>query len=312
MELVSKALELVSKALEMVSKALEMVSKVLELISLVFGAASRVAKIILSIVAIGAALANALHLWHNICRFALSRLPCLTCFTRVEVWINTTGEQGEKYMADLVANLSDADLIALGKTISAAIASVGFATYGSTVAKTTALEGLLTTFEDDFNASKATRAADQASTATKSISRGAYLVGLLEFLNVSKASGTAKSNMELLGVPKVGEAPPATVPLAKIDTSKRLTHTISWSDAGAANKRRPKGVMGAEIWVKLGDTAPGNEKDCVFLAVDSATPYVASYEPTDAGKIAHYMLRWRMNDGTLGTWGETVSATITG
>jgi hypothetical protein len=70
--------------------------------------------------------------------------------------------------------------------------------------------------------------------------------------------------------------------------------------------------MGAEIWVKLGDTAPGNEKDCAFLAVDSASPYVASYDPTDAGKIAHYMLRWRMNDGTLGTWGETVSATITG
>jgi len=48
------------------------------------------------------------------------------------------------------------------------------------------------------------------------------------------------------------------------------------------------------------------------IAVDSATPYVASYDPTDAGKIAHYMFRWRMSDGTLGTWGETVSATITG
>jgi len=215
-------------------------------------------------------------------------------------------------MAESINNLSDADLIALGKTISAAIASVGFATYGSTVAKATALDSALTTFEDDFNASKATRAADQAATATKTASRNAYLVPVREFLSVAKASGTAKSNMELLGVPTNGGPPPATVPIAKIDTSERLTHTISWSDAGAANKRRPKGVMGAEIWVKLGDTAPGNEKDCAFLAVDSASPYVASYEPTDAGKIAHYMLRWRMNDGTLGTWGETVSATITG
>jgi len=216
-------------------------------------------------------------------------------------------------MADAVSNLSDADLIALGKTVSTALTSVPPATYGSTSAKATALDGLLNTFEDDVNASKATQAADQAATATKTTSRSAYLVGLKEFLNVAKASGTAKANMELLGVPKMTEAPPATVPLAKIDTSKRLTHTLSWSDAGnGTHKRRPKGVMGAEIWVKLGDTAPGNEKDCAFLAVDSASPYVASYEPTDAGKIAHYMLRWRMNDGTLGTWGETVSATITG
>jgi hypothetical protein len=214
-------------------------------------------------------------------------------------------------MADSISSLSDAELIALGKTILAAIASVSPAAYGSTAAKQTALEALLTTFEDDVGTSKTTQAADQAATAAKSTSRGAYVAGVREFLNVSKASGTSETNMELLGVPKNGGPPPATVPIAKIDTSRRLTHTLSWSDAGAASRRRPKGVMGAEIWVKLGDTPPGNEKDCEFLAVDSASPYVASYDPTDAGKIAHYMLRWRMTDGTLGTWGETVSATIT-
>lgn len=31
----------------------------------------------------------------------------------------------------------------------------------------------------------------------------------------------------------------------------------------------------------------------------------------DGGKMAHYMLRWRMRDGSTGAWGETVSATIT-
>jgi len=55
-----------------------------------------------------------------------------------------------------------------------------------------------------------------------------------------------------------------------------------------------------------------NEKDCWFLALDSATLYLPEYSGSDAGKIAHYMLRWRMQDGSLGPWGETVSATITG
>jgi hypothetical protein len=70
--------------------------------------------------------------------------------------------------------------------------------------------------------------------------------------------------------------------------------------------------MGAEIWVKIDGTPPGSEKDCTFLAVDSATPYVAEYDAAEGGKTAHYMIRWRMRDGSLGAWGETVSATITG
>jgi len=28
--------------------------------------------------------------------------------------------------------------------------------------------------------------------------------------------------------------------------------------------------------------------------------------------MAHYLLRWRMRDGSVGAWGDTVSATITG
>ena len=42
------------------------------------------------------------------------------------------------------------------------------------------------------------------------------------------------------------------------------------------------------------------------------TPYVAEYDGADAGKMAHYMLRWRMRDGSTTAWAETVSATITG
>jgi hypothetical protein len=66
-----------------------------------------------------------------------------------------------------------------------------------------------------------------------------------------------------------------------------------------------------EIFVKVGEPAPASEADCVFLAIDTVTPYVASFGPDDANKVAHYMLRWRMSDGSVSAWGETVSATIT-
>jgi hypothetical protein len=48
------------------------------------------------------------------------------------------------------------------------------------------------------------------------------------------------------------------------------------------------------------------------MTLDAATPYVAQFDGADAGKTIHYMLRWRMRDGSVTAWGETVGATITG
>jgi hypothetical protein len=68
--------------------------------------------------------------------------------------------------------------------------------------------------------------------------------------------------------------------------------------------------LSAEIWVKVGDPAPTDPSQCVFLALDTRTPYTADYAGTDAGKVAHYMLRWVNTRGEKGPWSETVSATI--
>jgi hypothetical protein len=70
--------------------------------------------------------------------------------------------------------------------------------------------------------------------------------------------------------------------------------------------------LGCEIWVKLGDTPPGDEKDCRFLTISSSPKYTAHFDRSDVGQTAHYMLRWRMRDGSTSGWSETVSATVTG
>jgi len=51
---------------------------------------------------------------------------------------------------------------------------------------------------------------------------------------------------------------------------------------------------------------------CQFPTLDAFTPYLAEYDGTAAGKMAHYVLRWRMRDGSVGAWSATVSATVTG
>ena len=70
------------------------------------------------------------------------------------------------------------------------------------------------------------------------------------------------------------------------------------------------GVMGAEVWVKVGDPAPVDPSELTFLSLDTRSPYTADYPGGDANKIAHYMLRWVNTRGDKGPWSETASATI--
>ena len=216
-------------------------------------------------------------------------------------------------MPDSITSASDAELIDIARQI-VTVATANPTTYGSSAPVVTVLDGLTDTFETDLGAHVAAQAAAKAATQTKEGSRDALEVAIRNFRNVAKAANTPEANMAELGIPSssIAAPPTATQPAAQVDTSERMRHTISWSDAAAnGNKKRPRGAMGAEIWVKVDGPPPGSEKDCTFLTLDSATPYLAEYDAADAGKTAHYMIRWRMRDGSLGSWGETVSATIT-
>ena len=133
--------------------------------------------------------------------------------------------------------------------------------------------------------------------------------------NMSKAGNATEAAIAATGIPSPSSRAPAnaTQPVGSVDTSKRPRHTISWTDSASPdNKRRPRGSIGCEIFNKLDGAPPVDEKECTYLALDSATPYLTEYPGTDAGKMAHYMLRWRMQDGSVSAWGETLSATITG
>lgn len=106
-------------------------------------------------------------------------------------------------------------------------------------------------------------------------------------------------------------AVPTTRPVATIDTSQRLQHTISFGDEETpGNRKKPEGASGCEVWVKLG-TAPIDPSELTYLATDTRTPYTAVFDGADAGKVAHYMLRWVNSRGERGPWSQTVSATIT-
>ena len=103
---------------------------------------------------------------------------------------------------------------------------------------------------------------------------------------------------------------PTTKPIAQVDTSKRLAHTISFKDEDGS-LAKPEGVRGCQIWVKIG--APAKDpSELTYLATDTKTPYTYQFEGSDGGKPAYYWLRWENTRGQVGPWSDEVMATIVG
>lgn len=109
----------------------------------------------------------------------------------------------------------------------------------------------------------------------------------------------------------VASAESMTHPIGWVDINERLRHTVNFrNNSGTTGTAKPAGTTGCEVWVKIGDTPPTGPSELRFLGVATRTPYTVIHDEADAGKMAHYMLRWLSTRGEPGPWSETVSATI--
>ncbi len=193
------------------------------------------------------------------------------------------------------------------------------AALGLTAADLTPLTAAQTTWGNDYDAHTAAQAAAQGAQQTKKNTRDSFesslrsLVRRLQGLPSLTEAQRAEMGVGSRDTPRTTTGVPTTRPIASVDTSQRLRHTVNFTDETTPNSRaKPEGMMGCEIWVKVGDPAPADPDQLQFLATDTRTPYVAVYGGEDAGKVAHYMLRWVNRKGEQGPWSQTVSATITG
>ena len=106
---------------------------------------------------------------------------------------------------------------------------------------------------------------------------------------------------------------PTSRPVVLIAETKPLSHTLRFFDENTPNRRaKPKGVMGAEVWIKIGDAPPNSSDDLQFLGLDTRTPYISEFDTEDGGKTAYYRLRWVNSKGEQGPWSDLVSASIAG
>ena len=191
------------------------------------------------------------------------------------------------------------------------------ATMGITPAQVTSLQGGQTDWGAKYPASITKQAEAFSATQAKNDARGEYedlvrsLVGMVQ-ANPSVTDPQRQAlGITVRSTTRTANSAPASRPVATIDISQRLQHTINFSDESTPTSRaKPDGVQGCEIWMKVGEPAPAGPSDVHYLALDTRTPYVVRFDAADAGKTAYYMLRWMSTRGETGPWSTTVSGTI--
>jgi hypothetical protein len=213
--------------------------------------------------------------------------------------------------------LSDRELLAEARLMNDN-ATGDEASYGLTAAMTAALKTELDGFDDDLATLDGLEAAENAARGAKNNRRAKIIelsrqqMGLIRSTVGNDADKLGKVNLDPLDETKTPSGAPSSVPFALIDLGK-LRHTLNFRDAATPDSdKKPAGILGAEIWYKIGGIAPTDNKECEFLALDTATPYVVQFDGEDAGKTVYYLLRWQSKNGDKGDWSDVAQATVNG
>ena len=104
---------------------------------------------------------------------------------------------------------------------------------------------------------------------------------------------------------------PTTHPLAIVDFSVRMQHTLCLSDSATPlRKAKPTGIIGCEVWVKIGGEPPKDATELSYTAICTSNYYLAKYSGNQAGLTVYYWLRWVNTRGERGPWSHTISSMI--
>lgn len=193
--------------------------------------------------------------------------------------------------------------------------NANLADFGLVAGDVAALNTAQTAWDAAFPLVAPAVAAASAATQAKNTARELLTTAVRSLVRLiqAKPSVTAESK-QAIGITiadgiKTPVAVPTTAPIGRIEQPNRLEHTLHFADSTIpTSKAKPTGVRGCQVWVKVGTAPPASASDLQFLATDTRPPYVAQYDPADAGKTAYYWLRWENTKGETGPW----SATITG
>ena len=215
--------------------------------------------------------------------------------------------------------ITDADFDAWQKTLATMAADVA-----ALAPSPPELAAARAAWEAAYPAHRAAQSAARTATEAKTDSRRAYVAALRRWVRQIQADPTTTDALRArLGITipdtiRTAAAAPTECPMVGIEHGQRLQQQIDFRVLGSGRRKKPAGVRGCQIWVKLGapptgygDTASATG-DLRFVALATATPHIVTFSSADAGKTAYYLCRWISTRGEVGPWSETVEATVAG
>lgn len=171
-----------------------------------------------------------------------------------------------------------------------------------------------------YPAHVAAQAAAESSRVSKDTARAKLMREIRPITRrVQAHPATTDADRALIGITVRGEPPPSppvptTRPLVRVDAGGRLSHTVRFSDESTPSRTaKPHGVLGAEVWLALtppSGAAPPLGAAYRFLSLSSRGSARRAFQAAEAGKTAHYALRWVSTRGEKGPWSEIASATV--
>jgi hypothetical protein len=105
--------------------------------------------------------------------------------------------------------------------------------------------------------------------------------------------------------------PPTARPLADVDVSDRLEHTLRYHTAeDPARRARPDGVAGVRVYLKIGGDAPPAPEQMDLGGFTTRDSFTKTFTGADAGKTVWYCGVYYNTRGETGPWGPVVAATV--
>lgn len=220
-------------------------------------------------------------------------------------------------MADKISALSDREMLAELRVYNNA-ASAAPENYNLTAHEAENLKTRLDEFEAELDAWDQIRTQYDAQLEAKNAIRETVLgLGRAQRRQTRSKADISNETLATVGLaPRKGSRSPSpdptSVPFALIEYGK-LRHTLNFRDKETPGRsRKPAGMLGAEIWLKLGGEPPVDNRECRFVTVSTATPAIVIHDGADAGKTVWYLLRWVSRNGRKGDWSDPVGATVNG
>lgn len=218
-------------------------------------------------------------------------------------------------MADYIPS-DDATLLSWAQNFSNSVGGQE-ATFGIVAGDSSDIEDALTLFGNHFSAHQVAQNGAKSATALKNESRNSLVAIMRRVVKKAQASGVLNDSKRATLQITIPDTTPTAVPaptsrpMVAVDTSNRLLHKVKFTDENTPlSNAKPAGVLGCEIYVKIGGDAPIGLDECKFLGVATKTPYEVSFSAEDGGKVAHYLCRWATRSGLTGATSQLTSSTI--